>query len=59
MRAPGRWSDLSSIPVDDRPGIESSGETDQRNPCLRGWLTHTQAEEATLQGGRQAEDLGS
>lgn len=56
MTTPGRCSHLSSIPVNDRLGIESSGETEPVRYLSEGLAyTHVEAEEATL----QPEDLGS
>ena len=57
---PGWWSHLCRIPVNDRLGIESSGEMEPVQHQPEGLAcTHMEAEEAPLQGSWQAEDLGS
>lgn len=52
MTTPGRCSHLSSIPVNDRLRIESSGETEPVQYLSEGLAyTHVEAEEANLQAG--------
>lgn len=51
MTTPGWCSHLCSIPVNDRLGIESSGEMEPVQHQSEGLAcTHMEAEEATLQG---------